>query len=126
VKPAGAVVLLVEEYDDTRELMRMLLEVRGCRVVEAVNGQEAVELAPAVSPHLILMDLELPVLNGYEAARRILAAGRTKDVPIVAISANCASEHRQQALAAGCVECYQKPIDFAVIDDLVGRYGPKG
>ena len=87
-----------------------------------MNGQEAVELAPQVCPGLILMDLEMPVLNGYEATRRILSGVATCTIPIIAISAQCGSEGRQKALAAGCVECYQKPIDFAVIDELIGRY----
>ena len=106
----------------TRLLMRMLLEMNGCRVVEAVNGKEAVELARTVHPNLILMDLNLPVLDGYEATRQIQAHPQTSDIPVLAFSAQCCGDSQQQALAAGCLECIQKPVDFAVIDDVLGRY----
>jgi CheY-like chemotaxis protein len=114
-------IMVVEDYDDTREFMRMLLEMKGCRVVEARNGQEAVDSFLGTNPGLVLMDLEMPVLNGYEATRRILEMRR---VPIVAISAQCELEQRRRAIDAGCVECYQKPVDFNLIDDLLGRYFP--
>jgi CheY-like chemotaxis protein len=114
------IVLVVEDYDDTRVFMRMLLEMKGCRVVEAVNGQEAVDIASEERPGLILMDLEMPVMNGFEATRRIHA--QQSEIPIIAISAQCDVGNRQRAFAAGCVECYQKPVDFDLIDELIGRY----
>ncbi len=126
IKPESCSVLLVEDYEDTREFMRMLLEMKGCRVFEAADGQRAVELATQVSPRLILMDLNLPILSGYEATRRILAQPTTHNVPIVAFSAQCSDERRQRALEAGCLECLQKPVDFKVVDDLIVRYFPAG
>jgi CheY-like chemotaxis protein len=81
-----------------------------------------VELAPQVRPNLILMDLSMPVLDGYEATRQIKAQLRTQDIPIVAVSAFCDVENRHKAVAAGCIECVSKPIDFAVIGDVVRRY----
>jgi CheY-like chemotaxis protein len=113
-------VMVVEDYDDTRVFMRMLLEMKGCHVVEAVNGQEAVDIAAQDRPGLILMDLEMPVMNGFEATRRIHA--QQSEIPIIAISAQCNDDNRQRAFAAGCVECYQKPVDFGLIDELIGRY----
>ncbi|HEX8707062.1 MAG TPA: response regulator [Pyrinomonadaceae bacterium] len=118
-------VLLVEDYEDTRDLMRMLLEMKGCRVTEAADGRAAVELAGKLKPSLILMDLNLPVLSGYEATRLILSDPELSNIPIVAFSAQCDLERRQQAVAAGCIECIQKPIDFNVIDEVVDRYLPK-
>ena len=119
---AGPTVLVVDDYADTRELVRLLLEMRGCRVVEAADGQEAVDLAAKTTLSFILMDLEMPILNGFEAARQIHSRPATEDVPIIAFSANCSGDRRERAFAAGCVECYQKPLDFTLIDNLVGHY----
>lgn len=118
-------VLVVDDYADTRELVRTLLEMKGCRVIEAANGQEAVELASRTFLSFILMDLEMPVLNGFEATREILSHQETKGVPIIAFSANCSGDRRTRAFAAGCLECYQKPVEFTLIDELIGRYASK-
>ena len=122
----GATVLLVEDYDDSRLMMAMLLEMKGCRVVEAADGQAAVEAAVkhCADLDLVLMDLNLPVLSGYEATRLILAHEATCHVPVVAFSAQCSGDRRQRALEAGCVECLPKPVDFAVLDDVPARYRP--
>ena len=116
------IVLVVDDSGDIRELMKMMLQMKNCSVVEATNGQEAVELAPQVHPGLILMDLSMPVLDGYEATRRIKAQDQTQNIPIVAVSAFCDMENRHKAVAAGCIECVSKPIDFAVIGDVINRY----
>ncbi len=120
----AATVLLVEDYADTRDMMRTILEMKGCRVVEAADGQAAVDLAAehCASLDLILMDLNLPILSGYEATRLIVAHDRTCHVPVVAFSAQCGGERGQRALDAGCRECVQKPVDFAMLDDVVVRY----
>jgi CheY-like chemotaxis protein len=120
----SATVLLVEDYADTRDLMRMLLVMRGCRVVEAADGRAAVALAQehCSDLDLVLMDLNLPVLSGYEATRLILAHAATCHVPVVAVSALCCGERGQRALDAGCRECLPKPVDFAVLDGVLGRY----
>jgi len=120
----AATVLLVEDYADTREMMSTMLQMKGCRVVEAADGQAAVEAAKehGASLDLVLMDLNLPILNGYEATRRILAHDETCRVPVVAFSAQCGGERGQRALAAGCRECIPKPLDFKVVDDVLGRY----
>ena len=120
----AATVLLVEDYADTREMMRLLLQLKGCRVVEAADGQTAVEVAAehCATLDLILMDLNLPVLSGYEATRRILAQETMCHVPVVAFSAQCSGERRQRALAAGCRECLPKPVDFTALDEVLGRY----
>lgn len=115
-------VLVVDDYDDTRELVRMLLEMQGCKVVEAADGREAVEYATGDGFNLVLMDLNLPVLDGYEATRQILAHPRSRHVPVVAFSAQCGPERRQKAFESGCVDCIQKPIDFDKIEDVLRRF----
>ena len=118
----GQTVMVVEDYDDTRLMMRMMLELDGYSVVEAEDGQEAVELASQVRLNLILMDLNLPVLSGYEATRQIRQRAETRSVPIVAVSAQCYGESRQMALAAGCLDCVQKPINFMTLKLVLNRY----
>lgn len=117
-------VLVVEDFDDTRTMIRMLLEMKGCHVLEAANGREAVEAASAHCSEidLILMDLTMPVLDGYEATRRILAHPETHDIPVVAVSAHCDAEHAREALAAGCRACVGKPVNFDLLTELIGRY----
>jgi len=115
-------VLVVEDYDDTRFLLRAMLEMRGYKVVEAADGRQAVEVAAKELPGLILMDLNLPVLDGFEATRQIHAQAPTRDVPVVAVSAQCGGEYRRLALEAGCLEYVSKPINFHAMNDIVTRY----
>ena len=117
-------VLVVEDFDDTRAFIRMLLEMKGCRVLEAVNGREAVEVASAHCSEidLILMDLRMPVMTGVEATRLIREQSETCRVPVVAMSAHCEGDWCDEALAAGAVDCFSKPIEFSLLDDILGRY----
>lgn len=115
-------ILIVEDFDDSRAMMKMVLEMKGCLVVEAVNGREAVELAAYQCPDLILMDLRMPVMNGIEATRLILAQAETCHVPIVAISAHCEGDWKEEALDAGAVECVEKPVDFDALDRVLRRF----
>ena len=110
-------VLVVEDFEDNRFMMRRLLEMSGYRVVEAVNGNQAVEMAEQESPDIILMDLSLPMLDGLAATRRIRERNGAGRVPIVAVSAHDSADFHAEALAAGCNEYVTKPIDF---DQLVG------
>ncbi|MDT7602564.1 MAG: hypothetical protein QOF61_561 [Acidobacteriota bacterium] len=119
-------VLIVEDFDDTRELLRLIVRAKGCDTAEAVNGQEAVEAAARELPDLILMDLNLPVLDGWEATRRILLQKETSHIPVVAISAQCNDGWKARALAAGARECLEKPINFAAMDSLLKRYPAHG
>ena len=115
-------VLIVEDFDDTRELLRMMVEMKGCEAAEATNGQEAVELAASEHPDLILMDLNLPVLDGWEATRLIRARKETSRIPIVAVSAQCSGDWKDKALRAGARECLEKPLDLPAFDRLLSRY----
>jgi CheY-like chemotaxis protein len=117
-------VMVVDDADDIRELICMQLRRRGYEVVEAANGEQAVELATLSHPGLILMDLSMPVMDGYEATRRIKSLPGLGGVTIVAISALCDPFIEHKALEAGCTECVSKLIDFPAVDSLVARYLP--
>jgi CheY-like chemotaxis protein len=115
-------VLIVEDFDDTRELLKLLVRSHGCDTAEATNGREAVALATSEQPDLILMDLNLPILDGWEATRRIHLANATSHIPVVAISAQCYGDWKRRALDAGARECLEKPVNFAAVDNLLKRY----
>ena len=118
---AGVTVLVVEDFEDNRFMMRRLLEMSGYRVIEAVNGQEAVEAARRERPDLILMDLSLPLLDGLAATRRIREQDGLGKVPIIAVSAHDTADFHADALAAGCNEYVTKPIDFDQLEGLLSR-----
>jgi CheY-like chemotaxis protein len=114
-------VLLVEDTEDNRFMMRRLLEMTGYRVVEAMNGEEAVKLAQTESPSLILMDLSLPVIDGLAATRLIRKLPELKSTPIIAVSAHDTSDFQSEAIEAGCNTYVTKPIDFAELEDLIAK-----
>ena len=108
----GATVLVVEDYDELRFVVSLTLRMSGYRVLEAANGQEAIEIARREHPDLILMDLNLPVVDGLTAARRIREQAELRDVKIVAVTAYGNPEHRHKALAAGCDDFMTKPVNL--------------
>jgi CheY-like chemotaxis protein len=118
----SGLIMVVDDDDDIRQMMRVLLEEDGYGVLEAENGQQAVEIAQSVSPNLILMDLSMPVLDGFAATRRLRELDHVSDVPIIAITAFDTPEHRHHASAAGVDEYLTKPIDFARLDKLLDRF----
>lgn len=120
-KDSRLTVLVVEDFEDNRFMMRRLLEMSGYRVVEAVNGQQAVETARRERPDIILMDLSLPMLDGLAATRRIREQDGLSSVPIVAVSAHDSADFHAEALAAGCDEYVTKPIDFDHLVQLLNR-----
>jgi two-component system cell cycle response regulator DivK len=122
---ALATIMVVEDFEDNRFMMRRLLEMSGYHVLEAVNGEEAVEIARRERPHLILMDLSLPLLDGLAATRRIRQEASLRDVPIVAVSAHDTADCHADALAAGCNDYVTKPIDFDQLEALLGKLLPK-
>lgn len=114
-------IMVVEDFEDNRFMMRRLLEMSGYQVLEAVNGEEAVEIAKRERPSLILMDLSLPLLDGLAATRRIRQETELRDVPIVAVSAHDTADFHADALAAGCNDYVTKPIDFDQLEALLGK-----
>jgi len=115
------VVLVVEDFEDNRFMMRRLLEMAGYRVIEATDGEEAIALAQSERPALILMDLSLPRIDGLAATRRIRLNPELVGVPIVAVSAHDSADFHAEALAAGCTDYVAKPIDFDGLDALLKR-----
>jgi CheY-like chemotaxis protein len=103
-------ILVVEDVDLNRELIVQLLEDK-YRVIEAVNGQEGLELAELERPDLIVMDLSLPVMDGWEATRRLKAHDELRSIPIIAITAHAMVGDEEKALAAGCDDYLVKPLD---------------
>ena len=114
-------VLLVEDTEDNRFMMRRLLEMTGYRVVEALNGEEAVRLAEQETPQLILMDLSLPVIDGLAATRLIRQLPQLASTPIIAVSAHDTSDFQSEAIKAGCNSYVTKPIDFSELETLIGQ-----
>jgi CheY-like chemotaxis protein len=112
-------VLLVEDTEDNRMMMRRLLELSGYRVSEAVNGVEAVKEAERETPNIILMDLSLPIVDGLAATRRIRQLPDLSEVPIIAVSAHDTADFHAEALAAGCDAYITKPIDYTELEDLI-------
>ena len=114
-------VLLVEDTEDNRFMMRRLLEMSGYRVIEAMNGEEAVKLARSESPRLILMDLSLPVIDGLAATRLIRKLPEFEATPIIAVSAHDTSDFQSEAIEAGCNSYVTKPIDFNELEELIAH-----
>jgi CheY-like chemotaxis protein len=113
--------LLVEDTEDNRFMMRRLLEMTGYRVIEAMNGEEAVKLAQAESPNLILMDLSLPVIDGLAATRQIRKLPNFESTPIIAVSAHDTSDFQFEAIRAGCNTYVTKPVDFNELEQLIAQ-----
>lgn len=100
--------MVVDDHDGFRSSLRGMFEAYGYQVVEALNGQEAIETASSVCPDIIVMDLNMPIMDGLNASRRIReAGGRCQNTPILAISA-CGSEMKEVALQAGCTDYFNK------------------
>lgn len=105
-------ILYVEDNDDNIYVLENRLKRAGFNVIVARDGAEGVTMASAEQPDLIVMDLSLPVLDGWEATRRIKAAPETRRIPVIALSANAMAGDRERALAAGCDDFETKPVDL--------------
>lgn len=105
-------ILLVEDDEMNRDMLSRRLERRGYKVVIALDGEQAVVMTRSEAPDLILMDMSLPVLDGWEATRRIRAASETRDVPIIALTAHAMQGDREKAIEAGCDDYDTKPVEF--------------
>ncbi len=114
-------ILLADDLTDTRQVMRLLLEMKGHSVVEAANGKEAVDAALEAHPDVILMDLAMPVMDGLTATRQIRNRAETAAIPIIALSAFMGdTAWRERAERCGCDYCYSKPLDFESLDEVLG------
>jgi two-component system cell cycle response regulator DivK len=123
-RPEDLTILVVEDYEDTSLAMRLALEHKGYHIIEASDGEQAVRIAAGARPEVVLMDLSLPVLDGFAAAERIRANPELKETVIVAVTAHRDPELRARALAAGCNAFVTKPIDFEWLGDLISNLLP--
>ncbi|HEX3557591.1 MAG TPA: response regulator [Pyrinomonadaceae bacterium] len=112
-------ILVAEDDADIRLMMSMLLGMKGYHVIEARDGQETLDVAEQQQPDIILMDLQLPRLNGVAVARSIRQSDALNRTPIIVVSAHDPARHRNLVLAAGCNAYVQKPIDFDRLDELI-------
>jgi two-component system cell cycle response regulator DivK len=120
-----AKILLVEDNEMNRDMLSRRLERKGFEVVMAVDGGQAVTMAESERPDLILMDMSLPVMDGWEATRRVKAADTTGHIPVIALTAHAMAGDREKALVAGCDDYDTKPIELPrlleKIDALLAR-----
>jgi CheY-like chemotaxis protein len=106
-------VLCIEDNEDNVYMLKMRLELLGdFEVLTAEDGKKGCEMAAAERPDIILMDLEMPLVDGWEATRRLKVNPQTRDIPVIALSAHALAGEREKALAAGCNEFDTKPIEF--------------
>jgi two-component system, cell cycle response regulator DivK len=118
-------ILVVEDYEDTSLAMRLALEDRGYRILEASDGAAAVEVTERERPDIILMDLNLPVMDGLAATRHIRSNPSLSETIVVAVTAHSDQDYRARALAAGCNAFVTKPIDFEWLNELLTNLLPR-
>lgn len=105
-------ILIVEDNELNLDMLSRRLQRKGYEIISAIDGEKGVAIAKAENPDLILMDLSLPVLDGYDATRQLKADPKTKSIPIIALTAHAMVGDREKAVAAGCDDYEVKPIDF--------------
>ena len=117
-------ILLVEDNEMNRDMLSRRLIKQGFEMVIAVDGEQAVDLARSEAPDLILMDISLPGLDGWEATRLLKAMPETRSIPIIALTAHAMAGDREKSLAAGCNDYDTKPIDFRrLVEKIQGLLG---
>jgi CheY-like chemotaxis protein len=115
-------VLYIEDNDDNVYMLKMRLELLGdFEVLTAENGEKGCEMTAAEHPDIILMDLEMPVVDGWEATRRLKSNAETREIPIIALSAHALAGEREKAIAAGCDEFDVKPVEFDRLLDKIRK-----
>ncbi len=119
-------ILLVEDNEENRDMLSRRLTRRGYEVVIALDGGQGVAMAQSEIPDLILMDMDLPVLNGWEATRQLKAAPATQAIPIIALTAHAMVGEREKALEAGCDDYDTKPVEFQRLLGKIEAFLGKG
>ncbi len=107
-----ATILLIEDNEMNRDMLTRRLQRKGYEIITAIDGNEGITLAHEHLPDLILMDMNLPIIDGWEATRRLKATTETQSIPIIALTAHATSADRDKALDAGCDDYDTKPVDF--------------
>ncbi len=118
-------ILVVEDNEMNRDMLRRRLERKGFSVVVASDGEEGIETAKALKPDLIIMDLSLPRIDGWEASRRLKADETTRGIPIIALTAHAMSTDKDRALGSGCDDFDTKPVDFSRLLEKIRRFGDR-
>ncbi len=121
-----AKILYVEDNEDNVYMLTSRLKRKGYDVVVAGDGQQGLDMARSETPALILMDLSLPVLDGWEATRQLKAAPETRDIPVIALSAHAMAGDREKALAAGCDDFDTKPVELKRLLEKIQALLPDG
>ena len=117
-----AKILVVEDNEMLQEILVERLSFRGFEAIAAPNGQVAIELAQSANPDLILMDMSLPVLDGWEATRRLKADPATNHIPVIALTAHALSGDRDKSLQAGCDDYESKPVNFTRLLEKMNHF----
>ena len=112
-------ILLVEDNEDNRDMLSRRLERKGFTVALAVDGQEGVDKAKSESPDIILMDMSLPVMDGWEATKILKDNSATAEIPVIALTAHAMSSDREKAIEAGCNDYDTKPVDLQRLLDKI-------
>ena len=121
-KGSSPKILVVEDNQDNREMVVKVLKFNGYQVVEAVDGEEAIEKAKTEHPDLILLDIFLPKMDGYEATRRLKGDTSLRNIPIIALTAHAMKGSMEEALAAGCDGYIPKPIDVRELPKQIQHF----
>jgi CheY-like chemotaxis protein len=119
-------ILLVEDNEMNRDMLSRRLERRGYRVAIALDGEQGVAMAGSEAPDLVLMDMSLPVLDGWEAARRLKAVPETRAIPIIALTSHAMIGDREKAIEAGCDDYDTKPVEFQRLLEKIETVLAKG
>jgi two-component system cell cycle response regulator DivK len=115
-------ILIVDDNGDSRELVVKILKNKGYQIIEAIDGEDALEKAITENPDLILMDISIPKIDGYEVTRRLKSQIGFKDTPIIALTAHAMKGDREKALEAGCEGYISKPIDIHELPNQIKSY----
>lgn len=119
-------ILLVEDNEMNRDMLSRRLKRNGYEVVIAIDGQQGVDMAVSEAPDLILMDMSLPVIDGWEATRRVKANEATRGIPVIALTAHAMAGDREKAIEAGCEDYDTKPVEITrLLDKITSLLGPK-
>ena len=118
-------ILLVEDNEMNRDMLSRRLIRKGHEVVMAVNGQIGVDMATSEKPDIILLDMSLPVMDGWTAAKHLKADPSTRDIPIIALTAHAMAEDKEKALAAGCDDYDTKPVEFKRLREKIAALTDK-
>ena len=122
-----AKILLVEDNEMNRDMLARRLQRKGFEVLTALDGEEGVAMAARDAPDLVLMDMSLPVVDGWEATRRLKASAATRAIPVIALTAHAMAGERDRALAAGCDDYDTKPVDLArLLTKMAALIGSEG